>query len=70
MKTLRVEIAAGRSITSTTALPANQRTAPNTQWRKGWTPWGTPCSVLIVDGYDHASHATEKSDCPLARLAK
>jgi len=24
----------------------------------------------MVDGYAHAAHATEKSDCPLARLAK
>jgi hypothetical protein len=70
MKTLRLETATRRNSRSTTVLPANQRTISNVQWRKGWTPWGTPCGVLMVDGYAHAAHATEKSDCPLARLAK
>ncbi len=39
------------------------------QWVKGWTPWGTPCSVLIVDGLASAARSSEKYDCPLGRLA-
>jgi hypothetical protein len=38
-------------------------------WKKGWTPWGTPCSVLVEDGKQLAAHAAEKRDCPLVRLA-
>lgn len=50
------------------AAPANV-SHPNVQWRKGWTPWGTPCSVLVVDGFAHSAHAAEKGDCPLGRMA-
>ena len=31
--------------------------------RKGWTPWGTPCSAQVVDGFAYGAHATEKRDC-------
>ena len=24
------------------------REKPTVQWKKGWTPWGTPCSVLMA----------------------
>ena len=66
MNTARVEKATGRNAISPTTPPQS----PSAQWRKGWTPWGTPCSVLIVDGYAHAAHAAEKHDCPLARMVE
>ena len=46
-----------------------RRGARACQWRKGWTPWGTPCSVLVVDGMASVARAAEKHTCPLGRLA-
>jgi hypothetical protein len=45
------------------------RSSADVQWRKGWTPWGTPCSVMVVDGFAYAAQAAEKADCPLAHFA-
>jgi hypothetical protein len=50
-------------------LVESQPTAPTVQWQKGWTPWGTPCGVMMVDGFAYAAHANEQQNCPLARLA-
>ena len=58
-----------RSTIPPTALVENQPTAPTVQWQKGWTPWGTPCGVMVVDGFAYAAHANEQQNCPLARLA-
>jgi hypothetical protein len=52
-----------------TAAVIEAESEPVVLWRKGWTPWGTPCAVLMVDGLAFAAHATEKHNCPLARLA-
>ena len=46
------------------------REKPTVQWKKGWTPWGTPCSVLMIDGLAYAAQAAESQDCPLARMAE
>ena len=58
-----------RSTISPNVSAENQQTDPTVQWRKGWTPWGTPCCVMVVDGFAYAAHATEQPNCPLARLA-
>ena len=48
---------------------AQPQSTAATEWRKGWTPWGTPCSVRVENGQWLVAHATEKRDCPLGRLA-
>ncbi len=55
--------------TSPTSFVDNEPSAPTVQWQKGWTPWGTPCAVMMVDGFAYAAHANEQQNCPLARLA-
>lgn len=75
MKTLTREAAVhsranrSRNMTSLTTPVENQPATPTVQWQKGWTPWGTPCGVMIVEGFAYAAHATEQQNCPLARLA-
>ena len=44
-------------------------TKVDTKWVKGWTPWGTPCGVQLVDGAVYKASATEANNCPVARLA-
>ncbi len=29
---------------------AQPQSTATTEWRKGWTPWGTPCSVRVENG--------------------
>jgi hypothetical protein len=57
-----------KSRSASSDAAASKPSKPDVQWRKGWTPWGTPCSVLVVDGFAHSAHAAEKGDCPLGRL--
>ena len=64
----RMTSATGGLARSSHLPPLGHRPATGAAWRKGWTPWGTPCSVLVVDGFACAAHATEKSDCPVAKL--
>ena len=41
---------------------------PTFTWAKGWTPWGTPCSVLIIDGRIKDANSTESQHCACTRL--